>query len=342
MNEAIQINLRRAWLNHCRGEEHFPRAMLFLTHKEKRRNAGRILCPDFNTLYQKAMFFMGKRSSYVAVYCEKCREQNIVDMVYIDLDNEDLDVTYDDMKAISEVFPATVYFTGKGGFAVYLKTFSVRLKHPRMTIRKFVEMLEKQLGLSTIDWHVVGDMKRVSRLPYTVNMKNEKLCIPISPKWSMTYILEQSEKVTEYLPVLFKPSPMLGMLLKEIDNNMKELKVQSVNFERFNTSKLKEEVQQLLELAPKIYDGRHTLIFHGIVPRMILCGATDEEILAVVREFIERTPDNEEKASMDSYLAYARRDITNTRKRLMEGLPVKFRMDSIMLSRPELLKYFKR
>lgn len=59
----------------------------------------------------------GKRSTYVGVYCEKCKKKKIVDMVFLDFDNKDLDLAYEAARKILTLFPASINFTGKGGFA---------------------------------------------------------------------------------------------------------------------------------------------------------------------------------------------------------------------------------
>ena len=49
--------------------------------------------------------------------CEKCKQNNIVDMVFLDFDCESLDLAYENAKKILTLFPASINFTGKGGFA---------------------------------------------------------------------------------------------------------------------------------------------------------------------------------------------------------------------------------
>lgn len=340
MKEELRINLERAWLNHCRSESSFPRDMLFLNKDGKGR---RFKAKDFNYLFKKSLFFLGKRHTYVSVYSDSDIERGVVDRIFLDIDSpKDLDAGFSDVRKIISEHIATVYFTGYGGFGVYLSFSAIRLKNPRYAIREFVMELDRKLGLDTLDWHVVGDLRRVSRLPYTVNLKNDKLCIPILPQWSLDFILEQARKCNTFLPIRFKPSTLVRHLLEAYDKHSSE-KIEYEPPSLDEKEQFESEVKQLLEIAPQIEDGRHTLIFHGIVPRMILSGKSDDEILGVCHEFITLTPDTPEKGKWkEEYEGYVRRDIESTRRRVMNGEPLKYSMSSIIMERPELLKFFKK
>lgn len=341
--------LKRAWLNHVRGEDHFPRGMLFLNRE---KNGKRFPAQNFEYLFKKSLVLIGKKHIYTALFCERCLRRSVFDLIYFDLDNEkDLDSAYEDVKTIDKTFTTMNYFTAGKGFATYISFDKIRLKYPKEAMRAFVGDLEVAYGLENIDWSSVGDIERVSRLPFTVNLnkdnsEKDRLCIPISTDWSLDFILEQSEKCSTYLPVRFRPSALARNILEGYDKNVKpetfEYRPMEVKDPEEFVKHLKEEIEQILENAPNIYDGRHTFIFHGLVPRMILIGETDEEkILGLVKEFIERTPNNSSKDSLTSYLNYAKRCIKSTSQRIEAGMPIKYRMDSILFERPDLIKFFK-
>ena len=115
----------------------------------------------------------------------------ILDKIYIDLDysiekEQTLETAYEDMiklvkklDGITDLFPR-VFFSGNKGFAVYLDFKPVNLTHPKESIITIVKAFEEKLALQTIDWGVVGDLRRVSRAPYSKHLTSDLYCTPIT------------------------------------------------------------------------------------------------------------------------------------------------------------------
>jgi hypothetical protein len=77
-----------------------------------------------------------------------------------------------------------VCFSGAKGYHVYawlgnVENFSSQTK-AKQFYRNAQKMILKGLDLKTFDTQVLGDIKRFSRVPYTVHQKSLKLCVPIA------------------------------------------------------------------------------------------------------------------------------------------------------------------
>lgn len=148
--------------------------------------------------------YNGKRNIYSSVYSYKNWSANlkqrryepeinsvILDKIYIDLDysvekKQTLETAYEDiiklvktLNGISDLFPR-VYFSGNKGFAVYIDFKPVQLSNPKDCIITIVKAFEEKLALQTVDWGVVGDLRRVSRAPHSKHLSSGLYCSPIT------------------------------------------------------------------------------------------------------------------------------------------------------------------
>ncbi len=340
-------NLSVAWRNHCQcindGREHFPRDILLLSPTGK---SVRKTVDSFEDLFTTCFKSLGKMSLYTSVYCEKCRQAGKFGRIFIDLDGNPV-TTLIDMRRIAKDFPnAAIYFTGKGGFAIYINFKPMYLHQPQHTMRRFVNVIEESLDISTIDYHVVGDTMRVSRLPYTVNVKPEanRLCLPINPKWELQYILAQSAKVSQYDSCMMKidynsrfdTSALFKIFDKEPLDDMDISRQAEVMIARKNSDKRVANVLQFIEeVAPKVKDGRHDMMVFYIIPNLILSGASDMEVLAICRLFIERS--GKEWRDYEHYVSGV---YPLTRKRIENHEPVRTNLGHLLVERPELADFF--
>ena len=347
--ELLPSLLKQAWANHCYEANAFPREMFLFDHEAKRH---RFFVESLEQFLCVTESMFGKYSCYTSVNSKHAQENQLFSKIYVDIDAQEtpsktLEEAFESAKKFEQACPYVVlYFTGNG-FSVYIPFEVCRLNHYHKTIRAYVERLEQEYKIVGIDWKVIGDINRVSRIVYTPNMKNGKMCIPVKSSWSLEEILQTSMKCKEIINPfdieLLEYNVSVQEELLEIDSNQKPDNITPFEAGKFESSKDRyiAEVNSILSCACNVLDGRHTLIFHGIIPRLILVGKSDQEILGVVKEFIERTPYDPEKKSVDHYVEYARRDIIATRDRFAKGLPVRLRLDKVFVSRPELLEFFK-
>jgi len=79
---------------------------------------------------------------------------------------------------------ALVVFSGCKGYHVYVWLASSQhfegSKQAKMFYAMAQKLLLKGMKLETLDMQVLGDIKRVSRVPYTIHEKNSNPCIPLT------------------------------------------------------------------------------------------------------------------------------------------------------------------
>lgn len=131
----------------------------------------------------------GKTSIYRTVYNflgEVSRENAVIDKIYLDFDPDDAGKgVFSNVRKLCDYLREnnirhSIYYSGRG-VHVYLYT-ELRLasdfKNAKIAIRNYVKELVDTLDL-VIDWSVVGDIRRISRLPNSINTKTGFYCIPL-------------------------------------------------------------------------------------------------------------------------------------------------------------------
>jgi hypothetical protein len=77
-----------------------------------------------------------------------------------------------------------VCFSGSKGYHVYVWLLEIEQFDPLESAKRFYqtaqELLLKGLSFETLDKQVLGDIKRLARVPYTVHEKSQKTCTPIA------------------------------------------------------------------------------------------------------------------------------------------------------------------
>lgn len=132
----------------------------------------------------------GKKNLYLSVYeyngskKEDIRPENaIIDKIFLDFDyDEDLKF-FDDVKSVAKFLYETgikfkIRFSGRGFHLFIYLDAHYDLKNPRQAIRAWVRDIHEKTN-TTSDSSVVGDLRRVSRMIGTMNMKTHLYCIPL-------------------------------------------------------------------------------------------------------------------------------------------------------------------
>jgi len=358
--ETLEYEIEQAWLSHCRKK--FPTDFGHIDHVKGNAMVRIKQIPTFEDLRKLAWFYYGKHSIYASVYSgtwqDHIFEVDCIDRIFLDFDgNDNLESAWAETQKLVKWFKEqdgkdlTVYFSGKGfhAFIAFPAIPAIQLQNPVKSIRQYVKAIANTLGLHCIDWSVVGDMARISRLPYSPNMKpklNRKLCVPIENNWNISRILSESKHPTEILQIHFEPVSFVAEELQRLDKQF-----EPVNYtlnKNINIERLGSEVVQLLEWSKKVviaiddnssidWDGRHRMIFQLIVPRLVLAGWDDNTILAVCKKFVEDTG-----KTWRNYERYTTAVIERTRKRIAEGKPLLYNFHSFLKKHPDLEKYFRK
>ena len=166
------------------------------------------------------------RPSYmsVAIYSERNRP-TAIDRLYYDLDSEDdLEAAWRDAQTLVSALrrrygcEPILAFSGLKGYAVH--AFLERpYRGPKLkeVYTELQAMTLRGLNLPTLDKAVVGDVKRLSRIPYTLHERSARLCLPIDVKGR---------------PLLIDPSTLLSFREHGIPYEVVELAVSNIEEEK--------------------------------------------------------------------------------------------------------------
>lgn len=132
----------------------------------------------------------GKRNVYRSIYDymdEPGRQNSLIDKVFIDLDPDKengVDPIIEARKLAQylkdEDILHSLYFSGRGVHC-YIQVnpiMAYELNNPSIAIKNYVRNVADKLDL-IYDKQVVGDLRRVSRMPNTINLKTGLYCIPL-------------------------------------------------------------------------------------------------------------------------------------------------------------------
>ena len=139
---------------------------------------------------QKKIFlkkYNGKKDMYQAVYLYNGYPDEataIVDKIFLDFDPGDDMSFVDDVRSVAQYLYSQdilfyVRFSGRGFHLFIQLDVDDALSNPKYAIKKYVKDLHN-ITHSTSDPAVIGDVRRVTRLVNSINLKTNKYCIPIS------------------------------------------------------------------------------------------------------------------------------------------------------------------
>ena len=121
---------------------------------------------------------------YLSVFSAKQVAMNIYDTILIDIDGDNLADSLSKAKSVYaklesdfNIIPTRIYFTGRG-FHFYYDFEHFILSHTdyRAIANTIRHALRNQPG---VDFHVLGDVRRMARIPLTRNSKTGLFCIRI-------------------------------------------------------------------------------------------------------------------------------------------------------------------
>jgi len=194
---------------------------------------------------------------YAAVYRFKDEEfkEPEIDRIFLDFDagEESLEDCWIEVREFSEfleslkIHPLLV-FSGKKGFHLYIFFPEVSLKHPREAIQKFVSLLvaryqaERKKQIKYLDRKVVGDIRRLARIPYTIHEEAKRAAVIVkSLDMKLEEILRESENPEITIPAIVK-SEEAAFVLRYIDE------VLDVEMKKFREEEEKKEGIVYLQL----------------------------------------------------------------------------------------------
>ncbi len=265
---------------------------------------------------------------YVEVYSKPQSKNNIYDKVYIDIDASDLRMAYKGKNEVMEHFIEyydyipRLYFSASKGFAVYidipeinvdrhsLRTFVKRelgLEVTKKEIKENKITKKQKLLLRCIDTSVLGDKRRVSRPPFTYNLRNNvkkgrypRMCIPVDHRWTLSKILKESKDPRETCLINVEPQNDIASMILTLDSSI-DVKTVKIDVQvKIDNKESKRILDYLYERAESITDGRTRLLGFVIVRHCMNLGYDLNKTNEFCKHFLTKCPD----AHFDSYRSY--------------------------------------
>ena len=279
---------------------------------------------------------------YVSLFSDWQIRHRAFNKVFLDFDAKALSASFKDAQKTVEYIEKhygnypRVYFSGRKGFHVIFDFEPTVFGNYPETIREFVYNIMTELKLKTLDKHSVGDLRRVTRIPYTINQKANRLCIPISLDWDLKEILWESKNCEFRSEIKIQGLHGLSVELKEIDGSIETRNSSSISEVNFaaNRKEYIDDLKLLLKVAENgLDDFRTRTIIFMIIPRMVALGKTDQEIRSFSKEFVLRSSP-ESRKDLHDYL-----NITTTRSR--EGTHLPWSWEAFLTHFPEFARYLE-
>lgn len=208
----------------------------------------------------------GVKAVYSSIYAfDKCKiqpnmkynyEDVCLDKVYFDLD--DPVTRYSDMLLLHEYYEKAgiIHFIMMSGFGyhVYAWINDRLLKNKKATLFNYHLYVEEKLEINLCP-SCRGNLAKISRYPNTLNIKENKFCIPLTHEWVDTY---EHHEVLEIASKQQKVSGFIGTQYMDISDHDKPVDVRrliSVNTKLDDdTSLFSDSAQEILEFDIDIFD----------------------------------------------------------------------------------------
>lgn len=252
---------------------------------------------------------------YTSVYPLEYQRNHTINKIYIDIDKEgDLDwawgVKEKIVETIIEMFDnePRQYFTGNKGFSIYMDFLPMTINNFHFVGRRIVQKLlvacnlVDNNGFRTFDYNcvdpaVLGDISRISRIPYTFHNKTQRVVTPTTYQEPLEQVLCRSENFhIEDIRVYGQSYKLFGNDFTRLIRIIDEIEYPQWLHEQTNGNasfiggvSWKEDLELLLMFAPFIKDGRKRILYSMIITRLVKLGYSAEAIQEYCQQWIEMT-----------------------------------------------------
>lgn len=143
------------------------------------------------------LLYSGKKNVYQSVYKyngEINPKNAIVDKIFLDFDYDEELTFFKNVRKVAKYLADSHYtfsirFSGRGFHIFIFLDPKVKLNNPKAAIRKWVKDMHIKTDTHS-DSSVVGDLRRVSRMLNSMNLKTHLYCIPIAYNELMNFTYE--------------------------------------------------------------------------------------------------------------------------------------------------------
>jgi hypothetical protein len=260
------------------------------------------LCPSPEHLIKKFWMLNGSvKGVYVAVFPEHLKEYSLFNKFYFDIDNEeDLQGAYTDSVKIGNFFNKYFnciprrYFSGGKGYAIYLdlQDFGRFEDYPIVHLR-LAQWIREETKVESIDSTSLGDIARISRVPFNLHYTTKWLCIPTHPDWTYKEIMSNAMEYNGDYQVTFDradPKSEGIKRLKYFDETAEEYR-ESIKKKMGTGFKGDMDLNLIMNKAKDLKGFRAVLIYRIIVPQIMSTGGNGEEVHKFCSEFITKSGD---------------------------------------------------
>jgi len=334
------LSCEEEWIKFVRGQ--FPRAVGF---ERKGEPFIRHVVLDKDYYLYDIWKYLNTHHCWAAVYSEASIQKNLFDCLPFDFDGHEhslekaLKEAKDFYSYLKEVYnyEPRLYFSGRG-VHLYIDIKPVELKHFKTVARKFYSSVRQILQSDTLDFSIVGDKRRIMRIPYTMHISVKQYCVPIDYSWNLKTVLNKSSKPDYSKEQTFEITNSIRKILIDYDeeaNNKPIQKKHELELKGARKDRLKLELDMIYKYAPTTEDHRHRILHFMLVPRLILIGQTDDEIRAACKGYIESTWGGK---LYNDYSQYVEDSIKRTRA----GKWMPWKIETFVLNFPDAARWFKK
>jgi hypothetical protein len=217
------MSFESIWLRHIRSDKvvAFPRD--FSLYRRKILSQSHYL-----TLAKQAN--KNKLELFISVYSDYEVQNCLVTTLFYDIDLEE-DVLEFISKYESILNKVRAYYSGRRGVHIYVDLEPIRIGD----LRRASEHMAELLGIiDYVDKHVLGDWRRMSRVPYSYHTKSGNMCDVINPSTdsslsreltqllekfklkSQRYVVNIPQETREVVSQLGEPPPCISFLLSQL------------------------------------------------------------------------------------------------------------------------------
>jgi hypothetical protein len=215
-----------------------------------------------------------------------------IDKIFFDIDNQDLQKAKEDtillIKRLNEYkLPYIVLFSGKKGFHVYIPTKSWQapnLETARYVLKRIQYTLSN--GIKSVDRHVIGDVRRLVRIPNTLNKNN--YCVPLPDTfiyWSISKIIDYAKSPHD---INYEIKPVDVRQLVDFDFDYIQYNIDIDLPKQWNLPSSFKLVIPLIRpcLAQKLIEDRDPphMVRLALVCELMWLGFSQEQIYHIIRE----------------------------------------------------------
>lgn len=150
----------------------------------------RIQITDKEKVFEYQQLYSGKKDLYLSVYNYRnviSTNTAIIDKIFLDFDYDDELLFFNDVRTVAKFlydsdYTFCVRFSGRG-FHIFI-ALQENHHNNSSSIKKWVRYMHTKTNTHS-DRAVIGDLRRVSRMLGTMNLKTHLYCIPITYKQLM-------------------------------------------------------------------------------------------------------------------------------------------------------------